>query len=114
MELAAQSISAGGVLGGQAVMKRPELFGAADGNAVQHHVLNTKFTKEFNKTAACWSGLELIKGKNRPVRRMTAAIGHPTLWLVRVRIGRYELGALGPGAWRILTPDDRKLVLATT
>jgi 23S rRNA pseudouridine2457 synthase len=69
----------------------------------------------FRKSVpACWIGQELIEGKNRQVRRMTAAIGHPTLRLVRVRIGRYELGALGPGAWRILTPDDRRLVLATT
>lgn len=62
----------------------------------------------------CWIGLELIEGKNRQVRKMTAGIGHPTLRLVRVRIGRYELGALAPGAWRILTPEDRKLVLAAT
>src|SRR5436853_274692 len=51
---------------------------------------------------ACWIGLELIEGKNRQVRRMTAAIGHPTLRLVRVRIGRFELGALGAGKWRVL------------
>jgi 23S rRNA pseudouridine2457 synthase len=63
----------------------------------------------------CWIGLELIEGKNRQVRRMTAAIGHPTLRLIRVRIGRYELGALAPGALKILTPEDRRLVvLATT
>ena len=37
----------------------------------------------------CWIGLELIEGKNRQVRRLTAAIGHPTLRLVRVRIGNF-------------------------
>lgn len=60
----------------------------------------------------CWIGLELIEGKNRQVRRMTAAIGHPTLRLVRVRIGRFLLGALAPGKWRLLTDQERKMVAA--
>lgn len=65
----------------------------------------------FRKTVpACWIGLELVEGRNRQVRRMTAAIGHPTLRLVRVRIGRYELGGLAPGAWTILGPVERGLV----
>jgi 23S rRNA pseudouridine2457 synthase len=59
----------------------------------------------------CWIALQLIEGKNRQVRRMTAAIGHPTLRLVRVRIGRFELGALPTGTWKILTKEERKLVL---
>ena len=59
----------------------------------------------------CWLGLELVEGKNRQVRRMTAAIGHPTLRLLRVRIGRFELGSLAPGAWRQLSLDERTLVL---
>ena len=64
----------------------------------------------FRKTVPdCWIGLELVEGKNRQVRRMTAAVGHPTLRLMRVRIGRYELGALAPGAWKILTPEERQL-----
>lgn len=50
----------------------------------------------------CWIGLELVEGKNRQVRRMTAAIGHPTLRLIRVRIGDFWLGDLSPGKWRIL------------
>ncbi len=57
----------------------------------------------------CWIGLELIEGKNRQVRRMTAAIGHPTLRLLRVRIGRLTLGDLPPGQWRILQAAERKL-----
>jgi 23S rRNA pseudouridine2457 synthase len=59
----------------------------------------------------CWIGLELIEGKNRQVRRMTAAIGHPTLRLLRVRIGNFWLGDLPPGEWRILTPEETKLVV---
>lgn len=58
----------------------------------------------------CWIGLELIEGKNRQVRRMTAAVGHPTLRLVRVRIGNFRLGDLPPGQWRILTKEEIGLV----
>ena len=66
----------------------------------------------FRKTVpTCWLGLELSEGRNRQVRRMTAAIGHPTLRLVRVRIGRYQPGGLQPGTWRILTGKERRLVL---
>jgi len=57
----------------------------------------------------CWLGLELIEGKNRQVRRMTAAIGHPTLRLLRVRIGGITLGRLRPGEWHQLTPAERNL-----
>jgi len=66
----------------------------------------------FRKTVpTCWIGLELIEGKNRQVRRMTAAIGHPTLRLIRVRIGGFELRELAPGTWRVLTATERKLAL---
>jgi 23S rRNA pseudouridine2457 synthase len=54
----------------------------------------------------CWIGLELIEGKNRQVRRMTAAIGHPTLRLIRVRIGNFRLGDLPAGQWRSLTAAE--------
>jgi len=65
----------------------------------------------FRKTVPdCWIGLELIEGKNRQVRRMTAAMGHPTLRLVRVRIGNFWLGDLPPGQWRILTDKEIELV----
>jgi len=60
----------------------------------------------------CWIALELVEGKNHQVRKMTAAVGHPTLRLVRVKIGALELGALAPGSWRALTEDDRKRVFA--
>ena len=54
----------------------------------------------------CWIGLELIEGKNRQVRRMTAAIGHPTLRLIRVRIGNFWLGDLAAGQWQILSATE--------
>lgn len=65
------------------------------------------------KTVAdCWLSLELVEGKNRQVRRMTAAIGHPTLRLLRVRIGQFSLGELAPGQWRELTAAERTTVFA--
>ena len=60
----------------------------------------------------CWLALELTEGKNRQVRRMTAAIGHATLRLVRVRIGQLALGELAPGTWRELTDAERAAVFA--
>jgi 23S rRNA pseudouridine2457 synthase len=60
----------------------------------------------------CWIGLELVEGKNRQVRHMTAAIGHPTLRLLRVRIGKFTLGDLPPGNWHELSSTDRVAVLA--
>jgi 23S rRNA pseudouridine2457 synthase len=54
-----------------------------------------------------WLELTLTEGRNRQVRRMTAAVGHPTLRLVRSSIGRLGLGELEPGKWRWV--DRREL-----
>lgn len=48
----------------------------------------------------CWIALTIREGRNRQVRRMTAAVGHPTLRLVRWRIGDWTLDGLQPGDWR--------------
>jgi 23S rRNA pseudouridine2457 synthase len=48
----------------------------------------------------CWISLTLTEGRNRQVRRMTAAVGHPTLRLVRWRIGEWDLEGLTAGEWR--------------
>lgn len=47
----------------------------------------------------CWIELIIREGKNRQVRRMTAAVGHPTLRLVRMAIGPYSIEGLEPGQW---------------
>jgi 23S rRNA pseudouridine2457 synthase len=57
-----------------------------------------------------WLALELTEGRNRQVRRMTAAVGHPTLRLLRVRIGQFQPTGLAPGSWRELTADERAAV----
>lgn len=58
-----------------------------------------------------WIELELIEGKNRQVRRMTAAVGHPTLRLIRIAIGQFPLGDLVPGNWRDVSTLERQLIL---
>jgi len=55
----------------------------------------------FRKTISdCWIRLTIHEGRNRQVRRMTAAIGHPTLRLVRWSIGEWTIEGLQPGEWR--------------
>ncbi|MDB4754163.1 pseudouridine synthase [Akkermansiaceae bacterium] len=59
-----------------------------------------------------WLRLELREGKNRQVRRMTAAIGYPTLRLLREGIGALPLGGLPVGTWRELSQEERDAVFA--
>lgn len=49
---------------------------------------------------ASWIRLTITEGRNRQVRRMTAAVGYPTLRLIREKIGPWELGDLRPGEWK--------------
>jgi 23S rRNA pseudouridine2457 synthase len=53
-----------------------------------------------------WLEMTLTEGKNRQVRRMTAAIAYPTLRLVRVGIAHLHLSSLQPGQWREVRPDE--------
>lgn len=55
-----------------------------------------------------WLEMTLTEGKNRQVRRMTAAVGFPTLRLIRVSIGNLQLNSLDLGTWRSLTPSEIK------
>ena len=57
-----------------------------------------------------WIELKLTEGKNRQVRRMTAAVGFPTLRLIRVAIGAYAMEDLPEGKWRELDPPRRQLL----
>ena len=52
-----------------------------------------------------WIELGIREGRNRQVRRMTAAVGFPTLRLIRAAIGPYALQGLAPGHWREADPD---------
>lgn len=59
----------------------------------------------FRKTVADgWLEIVLREGRNRQVRRMTAAVKLPTLRLIRTRIGPYSLEGLAPGQWRVVSP----------
>jgi 23S rRNA pseudouridine2457 synthase len=59
----------------------------------------------YRKTVAdAWMELTIREGRNRQVRRMTAAVGLPTLRLIRVAIGPYELSGIAPGTWREESP----------
>ena len=55
-----------------------------------------------------WIEIVLTEGRNRQVRRMTAAVGFPTLRLLRVAIGELKGGDLQPGKWRELTAEERE------
>ena len=59
-----------------------------------------------------WLSITLREGKNRQVRRMTAAVGLPTLRLIRYSIGGVEIGSLMPGTWRAASREEvAKLLL---
>jgi 23S rRNA pseudouridine2457 synthase len=56
--------------------------------------------RERRNIPTAWISLTLREGRNRQVRRMTAAVGHPTLRLIRRRVGEWDLAGLRPGQWR--------------
>jgi 23S rRNA pseudouridine2457 synthase len=71
----------------------------------------------FRKSVpTAWLALTITEGKNRQVRRMTAAVGHPTLRLVRTAIGALTLDALAlsPGQWRALRDDEIERLLSSS
>lgn len=68
--------------------------------------------RERKNIPTAWLELTLTEGKNRQVRKMTAAVGHPTLRLLRVAIGQLDLFdlELEPGEWRELDDDEVDLL----
>jgi 23S rRNA pseudouridine2457 synthase len=58
-----------------------------------------------------WLSLTILEGRNRQVRRMTAAVGLPTLRLVRTGFGPFELEGTPPGQWREATAQEKRWVL---
>jgi 23S rRNA pseudouridine2457 synthase len=98
---------------GVSIQSRTTLPGQARLLAPQPDVPPRDPPIRFRKTVPdCWIELKLVEGKNRQVRRMTAAVGHPTLRLLRVQIGQFTLAELPPGKWRVLDKAERERVLA--
>jgi len=62
--------------------------------------------RERRHIPTAWIELTLTEGRNRQVRRMTAAVGHPTLRLIRIAIGPLRLDGLAPGQWRPATAQE--------
>ncbi|MEH6632539.1 MAG: pseudouridine synthase [Halopseudomonas aestusnigri] len=62
--------------------------------------------RERKNIPTSWLRIILTEGKNRQVRRMTAAVGFPTLRLVREKIGKLELGSLKPGEWKKVSASE--------
>ena len=60
-----------------------------------------------------WLELTIREGKNRQVRRMTAKVGHPTLRLIRARIGDFDLAGLALGQLRVATAQEIRSVLSS-
>lgn len=87
----------------EGVRTRPAHFGVCEAPALPERPVPIRFRKSV---PTAWLEVVLREGRNRQIRKMTAAVGHPTLRLFRVGLGPLELGALGVGAWRELGPSE--------
>ena len=80
-------------------------------NAIPARLPPIRFRKEIPDT---WVQLTLTEGKNRQVRRMTAAVGFPTLRLIRAAIGGLSINGLIPGEAKEFGPEVKQLLLSAT
>jgi 23S rRNA pseudouridine2457 synthase len=95
-------LQSGVVLGGQPT--RPaQVRVLTDAPSIPDRPVPIRFRKNV---PTAWIAITLYEGIHRQVRRMTAAVGHPTLRLIRIAIGPMTLGTLQPGKWRALTPEE--------
>ena len=65
--------------------------------------------RERRRIPTSWIELTLTEGRNRQVRRMTAAVGFPTLRLIRVAVGEWRVGEIEPGEWMEIASTPRGL-----
>jgi 23S rRNA pseudouridine2457 synthase len=103
-------LRSGVVLNGQRT--RPaEVRVLTDAPSIPERPVPIRFRKNV---PTAWIEITLHEGMNRQVRRMTAAVGFPTLRLVRVAIGPMTLGTLQPGQWRALTAEEVAEIVRNT
>ena len=101
-ERAITQLCQGVVLGGKRT-KPAEVRLLAEDPSLPERPVPIRFRKQV---PTAWLEITIHEGMNRQVRRMTAAVGHPTLRLVRVAIGSVRLGDLSPGQWRDVREDE--------
>jgi len=68
--------------------------------------------RERKNIPVAWLAITLREGRNRQVRRMTAAVGHPTLRLIRAKVGEWALDGMQPGQWREAPIPGGKMLLS--
>ena len=106
-ELAALEVLRGGVLLSDGPTRPVEVALLDEEPDLPDRPVPIRFRKNV---PTAWLRLVLREGRNRQVRRMTAAVGHPTLRLVRISVGPIVLDGLKPGEWRDLMPEERRAI----